>query len=77
MGENMVGPETSEVKRKVPAHLLPLRERPTPAVNIRVHIDTYEDLRNLKAPDQSFDDYIKTLISWAKKREEMAHGQPD
>lgn len=73
----MVTPEPSAVKRKVPAHRLPLRERPTPAVNIRVHIDTYEDLRDLKDPKQSFDDFIKGLLFWIKKRKETARGRPD
>ena len=61
----MVVGDTSLVKPRLPTNRRPLRDRPTPAVNIRVHLDTYDWLKKLKKPDESFDHLIRLLLGRA------------
>src|SRR3989304_2973273 len=51
----MVVGDTSLVKPGLPTNRRPLRDRPTPAVTIRVHLDTYDWLKKLKKPDEHCD----------------------
>ncbi len=60
----MVQADTSAVKPRLPAHKARLQDRPTPAVNIRVHLDTYQLLKNLShSYAMSYDDVIKALLT--------------
>jgi hypothetical protein len=61
----MVTTDTSAVKPRLPAHRAKLRDRPTPAVNIRLHVDTYDALRRMKRPGESFDQLIRLLMGRA------------
>ena len=61
----MVVGDTSLVKPRLPTNRRPLRDRPTPAVTIRVHLDTYDWLKKLKKPDESFDHLIRLLLGRA------------
>jgi hypothetical protein len=66
---DMITTDTSAVKPRLPAHKAKLRDRPTPAVNIRVHVDTYEQLKLLTYnTGMSFNDVIRALLSDADDR---------
>jgi len=55
---------------RLPANRRPLRDRPTPAVTIRVHLDTYHALKRMKRPNESFDQLIRLLMGRAVIMEE-------
>ena len=66
----MVVRDVSPVKPQVPASRRPLRLRPTPAVNIRLHLGTYYALRKLcRDTGMTFDQYIRGLLRLGPKEE--------
>jgi hypothetical protein len=75
---DMVTADTSAVKPRLPAHKARLQDRPTPAVNIRVHTNTYYRLKAIcQRTGWTYDELIRellnsggddTIATWATRR---------
>jgi hypothetical protein len=68
----MVTTDTSAVKPRLPAHKARLADRPTPAVNVRVHTHTYYRLKTIcKQNDLTFDQLISLLLNTHADRSQL------
>jgi hypothetical protein len=61
---------------RLPAHLLPALQRPTPSRCIRLHLDTHARLARCKRPGESFDALVERLLRhWRLCKLDLERGE--
>lgn len=55
-------------RKRRPTNRLPPLQRPTPSRCIRLHLDTHDQLSELKPPGMSFDEAVVILMRFMRGR---------